>query len=67
MQIRDILAWLCLLINRFVEKFHKPAIRLNTRNYLPRANSFHNGKIRLLLGLEGTILCTDVKPRPGWE
>lgn len=67
MHIRDILAWLCLFINRFVEKFHRPAIRLNARRHLPRANSFHNGRIRLLLGLEGTLVCTTGKPQPGWE
>ncbi|CAD8101788.1 unnamed protein product [Paramecium primaurelia] len=67
-----ILAWLCQFIDKtitLIRKRLRPKTRLELRRYhqIPRTNSFYTGKLRLLIGLEGTLVCTSYTSIPGWD
>ncbi|CAD8119204.1 unnamed protein product [Paramecium sonneborni] len=68
----QILAWLCQLIDQFITQIRKrirPRTRMELRRYhqIPRSNSFYTGKLRLLIGLEGTLVCTSPTYIQGWD
>ncbi|CAD8206442.1 unnamed protein product [Paramecium octaurelia] len=67
-----ILAWLCQFIDKtftLLRKRLRPKPRLELRGYhqIPRSNSFYTGRLRLLIGLEGTLVCTSHSPIQGWD
>ncbi|CAD8197468.1 unnamed protein product [Paramecium pentaurelia] len=67
-----ILAWLCQFIDKTITLIRKrlrpkKKFELGRYNQIPRSNSFQTGKLRLLIGLEGTLVCTSPTPIPGWD
>ncbi|CAD8120510.1 unnamed protein product [Paramecium sonneborni] len=70
--IGQILAWLCQLIDKLITHINKkimPKKKLELRRYhqIPRSISFRTEKLRLLIGLEGTLVCTSPIFISGWD
>ncbi|CAK63098.1 unnamed protein product (macronuclear) [Paramecium tetraurelia] len=67
-----ILAWLCQFIDktiRLVRKTIRPKKKFGLGRYqeIPRSNSSYTGRLKLLIGLEGTLVCTSHSPVEGWN
>ncbi|CAD8185832.1 unnamed protein product [Paramecium octaurelia] len=67
-----ILAWLCQLIDKtitLIRKRIRPKKKFGLGRYqqIPRSNSSYTGRLKLLIGLEGTLVCTSPTPVQGWD